>query len=92
MNHAAEYRHRLRRGRPVDTGLHKPDPRHPAPDPVLVALGSCAWTAASTALKNLHPIEEVRRRSTARTIPVSHAAALPLSAVVKVDHNVRGCR
>lgn len=59
---------------------------------VLVALGSCAVDGGVNAIKNLHPIEEVREivygedQYLFPTLP-----ALPLSAVVKVDHNVRGC-
>jgi Ni,Fe-hydrogenase III small subunit len=59
---------------------------------VLVALGSCAVDGGVNAIKNLHPIEEVRAEVYGKdqylfpTLP-----ALPLSAVVKVDHNVRGC-
>lgn len=59
---------------------------------VLVALGSCAVTGGVNAVKNTRPIEQVREEVYGAdkylfpTLP-----ALPLSAVVKVDHNVRGC-
>lgn len=59
---------------------------------VLVALGTCAVTGGINAVKNTRPIEEVRQEVYGAdkylfpTLP-----ALPLSAVVKVDHNVRGC-
>lgn len=59
---------------------------------VLVALGTCAVTGGINAVKNTRPIEEVREEVYGKdkylfpTLP-----ALPLSAVVKVDHNVRGC-
>lgn len=59
---------------------------------VLVALGTCAVTGGVNAVKNTRPIEEVREEVYGQdkylfpTLP-----ALPLSAVVKVDHNVRGC-
>ena len=59
---------------------------------VLVAVGSCAVTGGINAIKNTRPIEEVREEVYGEdkylfpTLP-----ALPLSAVVKVDHNVRGC-
>lgn len=59
---------------------------------VLVALGTCAVTGGINAVKNTRPIEEVREEVYGEdkylfpTLP-----ALPLSAVVKVDHNVRGC-
>ena len=59
---------------------------------VLVALGTCAVTGGVNAVKNTRPIEEVRQEVYGEdkyrfpTLP-----ALPLSAVVKVDHNVRGC-
>ena len=59
---------------------------------VLVALGTCAVTGGVNAVKNTRPIEEVREEVYGAdkylfpTLP-----ALPLSAVVKVDHNVRGC-
>ena len=59
---------------------------------VLVALGACATGGGVNAVKNTLPIEEVREevygqdRYLFPTLP-----ALPISAVVKVDHNVRGC-
>lgn len=59
---------------------------------VLVALGTCAVTGGVNAVKNTRPIEQVREEVYGEdkylfpTLP-----ALPLSAVVKVDHVVRGC-
>ena len=59
---------------------------------VLVALGTCAVTGGINAVKNTRPSEEVRAEVYGEdkylfpTLP-----ALPLAAVVKVDHNVRGC-
>lgn len=59
---------------------------------VLVALGSCAVDGGVNAMKCLQPIQDVRAEVYGQdqylfpTLP-----ALPLSAVVKVDHNVRGC-
>ena len=59
---------------------------------VLVALGSCAVHGGINAMKNTRPIEDVRKEVYGEdmylfpTLPV-----LPLSAVVKVDYNVRGC-
>ena len=59
---------------------------------MLVALGACAVTGGVNAMKNTRPIEEVREevygddKYLFPTLP-----ALPLSSVVKVDHNVRGC-
>jgi len=59
---------------------------------VLVALGACAVTGGMNAVKNTRPIEQVREevygddKYLFPTLP-----ALPLSAVVKVDYNVRGC-
>lgn len=59
---------------------------------VLVALGACAVQGGVNALKSTRPIEDVREEVYGKdkylfpTLP-----ALPLSAVVKVDHNVRGC-
>ncbi len=59
---------------------------------VLVALGACAVSGGINAIKNTHPIEDVREEVYGKdkylfpTLP-----ALPLSAVVKVDYNVRGC-
>lgn len=59
---------------------------------VLVALGACAVQGGINALKNIRPIEQVREEVYGQdkylfpTLP-----ALPLSAVVKVDVNVRGC-
>ncbi len=59
---------------------------------VLVALGACAVQGGVNGLKNTRPIEDVREEVYGKdkylfpTLP-----ALPLSAVVKVDYNVRGC-
>jgi len=59
---------------------------------VLVALGSCAVMGGVNAMKNTRPIEEVREEVYGQdkylfpTLP-----AMPLSSVVKVDYNVRGC-
>jgi len=59
---------------------------------VLVALGQCAVSGGVNAMKNTRPIEDVREEVYGAdkylfpTLP-----ALPLSAVVKVDHVVRGC-
>jgi len=59
---------------------------------VLVALGACAVQGGVNGLKNTRPIEDVRQevygddKYLFPTLP-----ALPLSDVVKVDHNVRGC-
>jgi coenzyme F420-reducing hydrogenase gamma subunit len=59
---------------------------------VLVALGACAHTGCVNALKNLHPLEDVRR-----WVYGEHAdwydtyAARPLSAVVEVDAVIPGC-
>ena len=59
---------------------------------VLVALGACAHTAGVNALKNLHPLEDVRRwvygekAAWYDTYP-----ARPISAVVEVDAVIPGC-
>jgi len=59
---------------------------------VLVALGACAHTGCVNALKNLHPLADVRRwvygdcADWYDTYPVR-----PLSAVVKVDAFIPGC-
>jgi len=59
---------------------------------VLVAMGSCAVLGGINALKNIRPIEEVREEVYGQdkylfpTLP-----ALPLDAVVAVDHFIRGC-
>ncbi len=58
----------------------------------LVALGACAVNGGVNAMKNLHPIDEVREtvygegKYRFATLP-----AMPISSVVKVDHEVRGC-
>jgi coenzyme F420-reducing hydrogenase gamma subunit len=59
---------------------------------VLVAVGACAVQGGINGMKNIRPIEQVREEVYGEdkylfpTLP-----ALPLSAVVKVDANVRGC-
>jgi len=59
---------------------------------VLVALGACAVNGGVNAMKNLQPIDEVREtvygevKYRFATLP-----AMPVSAVVKVDYEVRGC-
>ena len=59
---------------------------------LLVALGQCAVTGGINAVKNTRPSEQVREevygddKYLFPTLP-----ALPLAAVVRVDHNVRGC-
>ncbi|MBU0741321.1 NADH:ubiquinone oxidoreductase [bacterium] len=59
---------------------------------VLVAVGSCAVLGGINALKNIRPIADVREEVYGEdkylfpTLP-----ALPLSAVVEVDHCIRGC-
>ena len=59
---------------------------------VVVALGACAHTACVNALKNLHPLEDVRRwvyGDKAEWYPTY--AARPISAVVEVDAVIPGC-
>jgi sulfhydrogenase subunit delta len=59
---------------------------------LLVALGSCAVNGGINAMKNLHPPEWVKEtvygddKYLFPSIPVQ-----PLSALVKVDYEVRGC-
>ena len=59
---------------------------------VLVALGSCAVNGGVNAMKNLHDIDQVREtvygeeKYLFATLP-----AMPVSSVVKVDYEVRGC-
>jgi len=59
---------------------------------VLVSLGACASTGGINAMKNLQPIETVREtvygddKYRFPTLP-----AMPVSAVVKVDHEINGC-
>ncbi|MCF7824078.1 MAG: NADH:ubiquinone oxidoreductase [Candidatus Marinimicrobia bacterium] len=59
---------------------------------ILVALGSCAVNGGINAMKNLHPIDEVRETVYGKdkylfaTLP-----AMAVSSVVKVDYEVRGC-
>lgn len=59
---------------------------------VLVALGACAHTACVNALKNLHPLEDVRRWVYGDCAEwYDTYAARPLSAVVEVDAVIPGC-
>ncbi len=59
---------------------------------VLVALGACAHTGCVNALKNLHPLEDVRRWVYGDAASwYDTYAARPLSAVVKVDYFIPGC-
>ena len=59
---------------------------------ILVALGSCAVNGGINAIKNLHPAEWVKEtvygddKYLFPSIPVQ-----PVSAIVKVDYEVRGC-
>ena len=59
---------------------------------ILVALGSCAVTGGINAMKNNHPADEVRETVYGKdkylfpSMPVQ-----PVSAIVKVDYEVRGC-
>ena len=59
---------------------------------LLVAIGSCAVNGGVNAMKNLHPIDEVREtvygddKYLFATLP-----AMAVSSVVKVDYEVRGC-
>ncbi len=59
---------------------------------ILVALGACAVNGGVNAMKNLHPFDEVREtvygddKYLFATLP-----AMAVSAVVKVDYEVRGC-
>ncbi|NOZ74782.1 MAG: NADH:ubiquinone oxidoreductase [FCB group bacterium] len=59
---------------------------------ILVALGACAATGGINALKNIHPIDDVREtvygseKYRFPTLP-----ALPVSAVVQVDYEINGC-
>lgn len=59
---------------------------------VVVALGACAHTAGLNALKNLHPLEDVRewvygdKADWYETYP-----ARPISAVIEVDAVIPGC-
>jgi sulfhydrogenase subunit delta len=59
---------------------------------VLVALGACAHTGCVNALKNLHPLEDVRQWVYGeRADWYDTYAARPLSAVVEVDAVIPGC-
>lgn len=59
---------------------------------MLIALGACATQGGINAIKNLHPIEEVREtvygadKYRFPTLP-----AMPISAIVKVDYDIHGC-
>ncbi len=59
---------------------------------ILVALGSCAVTGGINAMKNNHPADEVRETVYGKdkylfpSMPVQ-----PVSAIVKVDYEIRGC-
>ncbi len=59
---------------------------------ILVALGACATIGGINSMKNLQPIETVRETVYGEekyrfpTLP-----AIPVSAVVKVDYEIRGC-
>ncbi|MCF7802322.1 MAG: NADH:ubiquinone oxidoreductase [Candidatus Marinimicrobia bacterium] len=59
---------------------------------VLVALGACAVNGGINAMKNIQPIDAVREAVYGKdkyrfaTLP-----AMPVSAIVAVDHEVRGC-
>lgn len=59
---------------------------------ILVALGQCAVSGGINAIKNLHPMDEVQETVYGKdkylfpSIP-----AQPVSAIVKVDYEVRGC-
>lgn len=59
---------------------------------VLVALGACAHTGCVNALRNLQPLDEVRRYVYGEHADWYDAyEARPLSAVVKVDAFIPGC-
>jgi sulfhydrogenase subunit delta len=59
---------------------------------VVVALGACAHIAGVNALKNLHPLEDVRRWVYGDQADwYDTYAARPISAVVEVDAVVPGC-
>ncbi len=59
---------------------------------VLVALGACAHTGGVNALKNLHPLDDVRRWVYGKHADwYDTAAARPVSAVVEVDAVIPGC-
>ncbi len=59
---------------------------------IVVALGACAHTAGVNALKNLHPLEDVRRWVYGDKAEwYDTYAARPISAVVPVDLDIPGC-
>jgi len=59
---------------------------------IVVALGACAHTAGVNALKNLHPLEDVRRWVYGDKAEwYDTYAARPISAVVPVDFAIPGC-
>lgn len=59
---------------------------------ILIALGACAHTAGVNALKNLHPLEDVRRWVYGDKAEwYDTYAARPISAVVPVDFAIPGC-
>lgn len=59
---------------------------------LLVALGACAHTGCVNALKNLHPLEDVRRWVYGESAGwYDTYAARPIGAVVEVDAVVPGC-
>jgi sulfhydrogenase subunit delta len=59
---------------------------------VVVALGACAHTAGLNALKNLHPLEDVREWVYGEKADwYDTYAARPISAVIEVDAVIPGC-
>jgi sulfhydrogenase subunit delta len=59
---------------------------------VLVALGACAHTAGVNALKNAHPLQDVRRWVYGEAADwYDTYPARPISAVVEVDAFIPGC-
>ncbi|HDQ73270.1 MAG TPA: NADH:ubiquinone oxidoreductase [Chloroflexi bacterium] len=59
---------------------------------VVVALGACAHTAGLNALKNLHPLEDVREWVYGDKADwYDTYAARPISAVIEVDAVIPGC-
>jgi len=59
---------------------------------VVVALGACAHTACVNALKNLHPLEDVRRWVYGECADWYETyAARPIGAVIEVDAVIPGC-
>jgi len=75
--------------RPQDEGRLKRIRQQAA---IVVALGACAHTAGVNALKNLHPLEDVRRWVYGDKAEwYDTYAARPISAVVPVDFVIPGC-